>query len=44
MKKKCRIIKEGSEEWIRLMQVIEILHEADMKRLYKLLEERKGNK
>jgi len=35
------IIKEGSEEWIRLQAVLDILLEADLARLNKLIEKRK---
>ncbi len=44
MKKKRRIIKEGSGERFRLQRVLEILLEADIKVFQKLLEERKTNK
>lgn len=38
--RKTLVIKEGSEEWTRLHAVLDILHEADMKYLNKLLEKR----
>lgn len=36
------IIKEGSEEWIRLQAVLDILSEADLKYLHELMEKKYG--
>lgn len=38
--KKLRVIKEGGEEFVRLSEVLDILFDADMKRLEKMLEEK----
>lgn len=38
--KKSRVIKEGNDEFVRLSEVLDILFDADMKRLSKMLEER----
>ena len=42
--KKTNEIKEGSEEWLRVQRLLEILLEADIKVFQKLLEKRKGKK
>ena len=38
--KKSKIIVEGGDEFVRLSQVLDILFDADMNRLSKMLEER----
>ena len=38
------IIKEGSEEWIRLKAVLDILLDADLKYLHELMEKKYGKK
>jgi hypothetical protein len=38
------VIKEGSEEWIRLRAVLDILLEADLKCLYQLMDKKYGQK
>jgi len=38
------IIKEGSEEWIRLKTVLDILLDADLKYLHELMEKKYGKK
>ena len=42
--KKTVIIKEGSEEWIRVRAVLDILLEADLAYLNKLIEKREKKK
>ena len=37
--KKCKVIQEGSSEFVRLSEVLNILFEADMNRLGKMIEE-----
>lgn len=36
--KKCKVIQEGCDEFVRLSEVLDILFEADMNRLGKMLE------
>jgi len=38
--KKCKVIQEGCDEFVRLSEVLDILFEADTNRLGKMLEER----
>ena len=42
--RKTITIEEGSEEWIRLQTVLDILLEADLKYLHKLMEKKHGKK